>query len=313
MKPEQTFHDHVQEIRRRVAWLVLVIGVAAIAGYAFRVPIIDFLQRPYGSPLFYTSPAGSFNFVIKIATMVGLVAGLPFIIYHLIRFLEPALPVAIKKSFLAEAILSSCLLALLGMAFGFFVIMPTSLHFFSGFSSNVIKPWISADAYLSYVINVLVTFAVLFQIPLVVLLINRIKPIPPRQMLKYQRHIVVGAFLIAVILPFTYDPISQFVLAVPIIFLYYFSVILVWLANRRKTIPAQVATVKSKPAKAQPVMVTAEDQEPKDEPVAVQPASVLQAAVKVTKPSHSRRTPLKLDALNSVHPGSNLLDLSGQS
>jgi len=204
-----------------------------VVGYALRKPIISFLQRPLKGPLYYTSPAGSFNFVLKTAGMLGLAISLPLIVYHLIRFVEPALPSPIKRRLILKVVVFSTLLAAMGAAFGFFIMVPMSLHFFSTYASATIKPIISVDEYLSYVISVVVTFAVLFQIPLGVLFINRIKPLQPKKMLKYQRHVVVGAFFLAVILPFTYDPVSQFIMAVPIVFLYYLSVILVWIANRR--------------------------------------------------------------------------------
>jgi sec-independent protein translocase protein TatC len=233
VKPSQTFHDHVAELRRRLLWIILAIGSSGIVGYLFRVPVIRFLQKPLGAPLYYTSPAGSFNFVIKIAYVIGIFIALPVIVYQLVRFIEPALPIRIKNKIIAKVITASFFLALLGAAFGFYIIIPTSLHFFMGYSTNVVKPLISATEYLTYVINVILTFALLFQIPLVVLFINYVRPIKPKDLLKYQKHIIVGAFILSVILPFTYDPVTQFVMAVPIVFLYYLSIVILIIANRR--------------------------------------------------------------------------------
>lgn len=212
---------------------MLVIAVSATLGYVFRDQITQLLQQPLGKPLFYSSPAGSFNFVMKISFMLGAFVALPVLVYQLIRFVEPALPVPIKKSLITKIVGASFGLALVGSAFGFYVIIPQSLHFFFGYSNNTIQPLISATEYLSYVTNILLTFALMFQIPLIILFINRIKPIKPGKLLKYQRHVIVAAFLIAVLLPFTYDPITQFIIAVPIVFLYYFSVFLLWTTNRR--------------------------------------------------------------------------------
>lgn len=248
MTRTQTFHDHVQELRRRIAWLVLTIGVSSVAGYVLRVPIIRILQHPLGAPLFYTSPAGGFNFVLKVSTSIGIMIALPLVVYHLVRFVEPALPQPIKRSIIARVVLFSTMLASLGVAFGFFVMIPMSLHFFATFSSAAVKPWISVDEYLSFVLGLLVTFAALFQIPLVVLFINRIKPIKPSQLLRYQRHIIVSAFVLAVILPFTYDPVSQFIMAVPIVFLYYFSILLVWYSNRRTIYTGKVISEQEIPS-----------------------------------------------------------------
>lgn len=240
MTPSQTFHDHVGELRRRIAWIVLTIGLGSAVGYMLRTRVINLIQHPLGAPLFYTSPAGSFNFVLKTASIIGFMLALPLVIYHLIRFIEPALPNPIKKSLIIQTVLFSTVLAVMGVGFAFYIMVPMSLHFFATFSSATIKPLISADEYLTYVLNLLLTFGVLFQIPLIMLFINRVKPLQPRKILKYQRYVVVGAFVLAVILPFTYDPISQFIMAVPIIFLFYFSVMLIWWANRHVTYEAEI-------------------------------------------------------------------------
>ncbi len=232
MVNSQTFHDHVKELRRRTLWVVVAIGISAGISYALRVRIISVLQRPLGAPLFYTSPAGSFNFVIKLSMIIGMFITLPIIIYQLLRFIEPALPKRINKSFMMKVIGASFLLALAGIAFGYFYMIPLSLKFFAGYSTKVIKPLISANEYLSYVSNNLIIFALVFQIPLIILFINWIKPIKPSQLLKYQRHVVVGAFGLAIVLPFTYDPLSQFIVAIPIVVLYYISVVLLLVANR---------------------------------------------------------------------------------
>ncbi len=248
MAQSQTFHDHVNELRRRILWVVLAIGVSAGIAYALRMRLVMMLQRPLGAPLFYNSPAGSFNFILKLAMTIGMFVALPVAIYHILRFVEPALPVTIKKWFMVKVIGSSFLLALAGVSFAFFLMVPMSLKFFGGYSSAQIKPLISANEYLSFVTNHMVIFALVFQIPLIVLFINWIKPFSPRKLLKYQKHVIVGAFGIAIILPFTYDPLSQFIVAIPVVVLYYISVILLWIVNRgKKVAPKSVVKPKIEP------------------------------------------------------------------
>jgi len=232
--PSQTFHDHIKELRRRLMLVILAIGISGgIAFWLYR-PILVQLQRPLGQTLFYTSPAGSFNFIMKLSLLIGFFVALPVAIYHLVRFIEPALPKPITKSMLVKVIGASFLLASSGIAFAYFIMIPLSLHFFAGYSSAEIKPLISANEYLTYVINNFLMFAVAFQIPLLVLFINWITPLKPGKLLKYQRHVIVGAFGIALVLPFTYDPASQFIVALPIIALYYVSIVLLVIANRKK-------------------------------------------------------------------------------
>jgi Tat protein translocase TatC len=187
-----------------------------------------------------------------ILTIVGLFIALPVIVYQLLSFIGPALPTKMGRKIMTKVITGSLLLATAGVVFGYYVIVPLSLHFFARYSTGQLKPLISSDSYLTYLTNNLVIFALVFQIPLVILFIDRIKPLTPGGLLRYQRHIIVGAFVLALILPFTYDPISQFVVAIPIVVLYYLSVLLVWRSQRRrkrKLVSATTAT----PAPVAPV------------------------------------------------------------
>lgn len=234
MNQSQTFQEHLAELRRRLMWVGGALIISGCLGYILRNPMIHLIQAPLGSPLYYTTPAGSFNFVIKVATVFAIFITLPVIIYQLVRFIEPALSVRLKTGYLIRLIISSCSLAAIGILFGYYVIIPMSLNFFGGYSSSIVKPLISANEYLSFVISILVSSMLMFQIPLLILFINYVRPLKPRDLLKYQKHVVIGSFIVAVILPFTYSPISQFVLALPIIILYYFSVLVVIMVNRKR-------------------------------------------------------------------------------
>ena len=256
MVPSQpTFQDHIKELRHRVLWVILAIGLSGAIAYVLRVRLTTILQHPLGAPLYYTSPAGSFNFVLKLSLIIGVFIALPVMLYQILRFIEPALPMRIKRGLMVKVIGSSFLLAVAGVCFGFFLMIPMSLHFFLGYSTAQIKPIITADEYLSFVLNHLLTFAVAFQIPMIFLFINRIKPLQPSMLLKYQRHVIVGAFGLAILLPFTYDPLSQFIVAIPIVVLYYFSIVLLWIANRGKKYKPAPAVTPELSYKPQPVPV----------------------------------------------------------
>lgn len=253
----ENFHHHVKELRRRLVWVVLAVGISGALGYVFRAPVIKLLQNPLGAPLFYTSPAGSFNFIMKVSTIIGVFIALPVIVFQLLKFIEPALPKKIGNSSLLGLILTSFMLALSGIAFGFFVMIPISLKFFAGYSNAQIQPLISAEEYLNFVLNTLIFFALVFQLPLITLFGNTIKPTKPRKLLKYQKHVVVGSLAVALILPFTYDPVSQFVMAMPIIVLFYISVAVLWVVDRRASKKLK-KMVRKQDAKAQKPQVVAE-------------------------------------------------------
>lgn len=227
-----TFQAHVKELRHRLYWVFGTFICIGAVTYNFRDDVLKILQKPLGAPLYYSSPVGGFNFNLKSVAVVSLFLALPMIVYQVVKFIEPALTSRIGRKKLVLIVGTSFTLAVMGIAFGYYCVLPLSLHFFSGFSSKQVRPLIFADQYLSFLMSNILVFALVFQIPLVALFINWIKPLPPRKVLHYQRYVIVGAFAIALILPFTYSPISQFIVAVPIIFLYYLSIVFIMFANR---------------------------------------------------------------------------------
>ena len=232
MNSSETFHDHVRELRNRLLVVLICVANFSVLGYIGRNLIINFIHRPLGTQLYYTTPAGAFNLMMKISIIVGVFLTIPILLYNVIRFMEPALTKKLSKKHIHTTIFFSCLLAVVGAAFGYFILLPLSLHFFGGYSSKNIAPLLSANDYFNYVINLIIAFAILFQIPLIMDFINRIKPFKPKQLIKYQKYVIVSAIVIAIVLPFTYDPITQFVVAIPIIALYYLSVIIITINNR---------------------------------------------------------------------------------
>lgn len=230
----QPFTEHVQELRRRLLWVALVLVSAGGVAYLYRQSIIDFVARPLKQTLFYTSPSGGFTFIMQICLTVGATAAIPVFVYHLARFTAPAFENGkLSSRRILAIILATTLLAIAGLAFAYWVVLPDSFHFFAGFSGGSVKPLITANEYLNFTLGAAVTFAMLFQLPLLLLFFNSIKRFPPGSLRKYRRHVIVGSLALALILPFTYDPITQFVVAVPVIALYELSIMLIWLSNRR--------------------------------------------------------------------------------
>ena len=151
------------------------------------------------------------------------------------RFIQPAISSSQHRHYILKSTATSMLLGMSGAAFGYFVVIPASLRFFAKFDTNLVHSLISASNYFSFVLNCILTFAIIFQIPVVIGSINNITPISPSSILKYQKLVIFGSFVISLVLPFTYDPLSQLVLAAPIIGLYYLSIILLSISNRKNS------------------------------------------------------------------------------
>src|SRR5690606_20255917 len=111
--------------------------------------------------------------------------------------------------------------------------LPAALHFLSNFSTGSVTSLISANEYFNFVMIYVACFALLFQMPLIIAFINKITPLTPRLLMKKQRFVILGSFIVAAIITPTPDPLNQTLMALPIIGLYQSSIGVVWQSNRR--------------------------------------------------------------------------------
>jgi sec-independent protein translocase protein TatC len=231
---EQSLHQHLQELRRRGLWTFSVIAGGAGLGYYFRVRLIALLQRPLHQHLYYTSPTGSFEFTMKLCLLVGFVLALPVLLYHVLRYIEPAFQRRFSRPLICLVISLSLLLALGGIVFAYYVSLPAALRFFNSVNSSQITPLISVDEYFRFVFAYLVSFAVVFQLPLILLFIDHVTPLGPGSLGRCRKFVVVGAFAIAIITPSAPDPLSQIILALPIILLYEVTLLIIRVRHWRR-------------------------------------------------------------------------------
>ena len=227
-----TFLDHALELRSRLILSLGFLLLGSVAGYFFEDRILAFLVRPLGQPLYYTSPGGGFSFTLEIAVFFGFVVCLPFLVFQSLRFVEPAIP---KRARFSVGFLlgGSLFLMLAGMAFAYFVSLPIALNFLSKFSSDEVKSLISAREYFSFVLTYLLGFGLLFQLPLVLVFVNRTVPLRFSQLMRWQRLVILGAFVVAAVLTPTPDVVNQTIMAIPIILLYQLAILIVWFSNWR--------------------------------------------------------------------------------
>lgn len=239
-----TFAEHIQELRRRLMWSLLAVAAGASVGYFLHERIVWLLQQPLGEQLYYTAPTGAFSFIIKVCCVFGFIVSLPVVTYQAFGFFEPLIPVKTRRSLLGYVLLS-VLLAGVGIAFAYFVSLPGALHFLVGFGSAAgdIHALITAEEYFNFVLAYIAGFAALFQLPLIILFINKVTPLKPKQLLGGIRYVILGSFIAAAIITPTPDPINQTLMAAPIILLYFVSVVVIAGINAAKRCKRPVASV----------------------------------------------------------------------
>ncbi len=224
------FIKHVQELRTRMVWCALALAVSSFVGFMLHENLLALIQHPLGQTLYFTSPTGGFNFIFKLSITFGFVISLPVIMYHAIKFLSPMIGTQTIK--VTTYTLWSLSLVYCGVIFAYIVSLPAALNFLTSFGGDNIQALITADEYFSFALAYMAGFAVLFQIPLIMLLLNRINPQNPGKLIRAQKFIILGSFIIAAILTPTPDPFNQLIMALPIILLYQVGIILIWAVNR---------------------------------------------------------------------------------
>lgn len=221
-----SFAGHLEELRRRLTVTAIVLCAGLMLGWAFQGPITRLLIRPLGDKLYYSSPTGGLDFIMSLSISLGIILALPVAVYNLLKFVEPAGTIRLARRGLRLLVISF-LLASAGVAFAYFVSLPSALHFLKSFDALNVTPLIAAREYLTFVMTYLVAFAVIFQLPLIISFIDRIKPIKPSKLFKKQRWVIVASFVIAAFATPTPDPMNQTIMALPLIILFNISIVVV--------------------------------------------------------------------------------------
>jgi len=143
--------------------------------------------------------------------------------------------------------IASGVLAAIGMAFGYFVGLPAAMHFLMNqFMTPQIQPLLTIQSYMSFVMVYMLGSALLLQVPLILLIINRIKPLKPQKLLSLQceRWVIVIGFVGGALMNPNPNLMAQLIVVVPIILAYQIGVLLVWLANRGRPTNEQLSKLR---------------------------------------------------------------------
>jgi sec-independent protein translocase protein TatC len=239
------FIEHLYELRRRVFIAVLSITIWATAAYFVQQHIVAALLKPAAHQEFiYTSVGGGIDFLFRVCIYTGIVFSIPVIVFQILKYLEPLIKRDAMR-FMLIGSMASGVLAIIGIAFGYFVGLPAALHFLlHQFTSDQIHPLLTIQSYMSFVTLYMLGSALLFQLPLILVLINRIKPLQPKKLLAKERWVILIAFVLGGIINPSPRIQDQVLLAGPIILTYQIGILLVWLYNRRPSRPASVMSLR---------------------------------------------------------------------
>lgn len=227
-----SFHTHLKELRNRLFLVAIIFIIASGVAYFFRDPLLGFLTAPLGDHKLYNiTVGGQFNFIFQVMMYFGIAASFPFALVLLYGFIAPSLPkVAQKKALFIFSL--STFLFVSGAAFGYYYAIPGAMRFLLTFAGDQLTAIITGESYLSFVLAYTLGVGLLFQIPLLMIIINWITPLKPKKLLKFERYVIVVAFIVAGLITPTPDAVNQSIIAAPVIGMYQIGFIAV-VASRR--------------------------------------------------------------------------------
>jgi len=222
---EATLVEHLGELRARIVVSLVALFTGFVAAYVVHGHILDWLNRPLPDnvpkPL-TLGPAEPFLTSVKISLLAGFLLALPIILWQVWAFLAPAVEEHSQRVISAFVMLATLLLVG-GIAFGYYVALPAAIHFLTNFDKAHYQIELRAKDYYSFTTLVLFAMAVVFELPLFVLGLVRLRILSAAQLRRNWRVGIVAVVALSVALPGV-DPVTTTIEMVPLLFLYFLAV-----------------------------------------------------------------------------------------
>jgi sec-independent protein translocase protein TatC len=229
---EMSFLEHLEELRRRIFKMLAAVVVIAVGAYYYSDKLIDYFTKPL-PVVYFMAPTEAIMVRIKISMIVGVLVGIPVILYQLWMFVGPGL---LKREIkiVAPIVLSATIFFLGGASFCFFLVLPYAMKFLLSYGTANMQPLISIDSYMSFAGMLILAFGLIFELPVVSFILGRVGIVTSRMLSRWRRYAIIIILIAAAILTPTPDMINQLLLAGPLYILYEISILVVWLTGKKR-------------------------------------------------------------------------------
>lgn len=238
---EESLISHLVELRTRLVRAAIAIVIVFVALSPFMKQIFDALSAPLmvalpaGSKLLATGVIAPFMVPLKVTLFAAFLVALPYVLYQVWAFIAPGL-YKHEKRLALPLIVSSLAMFALGMAYCYFVVFRMVFTFIAGFAPDSVNFAPDIDSYFGFVISMFIAFGLTFEVPIVVMVLNRMGIASLEKLKQARPYVIVGAFIIAAIVT-PPDVLSQLLLAIPLVLLYQVGLWLVAMFGRKDEAP----------------------------------------------------------------------------
>lgn len=236
-----SFFEHLAELRVRIIHSLIAIGVGMVAGLAVSEKVIGFIVQPMQKALranglqdklIYTSPTGLIGLIITLGLYLGIVIASPFVLYQIWLFIAPGLYKRERRA-VVGFVFSSFSLFLLGIAFGYFIMLPYVLRFLTSFKGPF-EPLISINEYFDLILIVIMGLGIIFELPILIFFLSLFGIVNTRFLIKNFRYAILIITIIAAAVTPSPDATTMLIFMSPMVGLYFVGIAVAWFVERRK-------------------------------------------------------------------------------
>src|SRR2546428_1967587 len=204
---------HIADLKRRLYWCGFTFIVACVITFPHADEMITWLKKPYHDDLIFYAPTEAIFAAIKVALLGGITLCMPAFLYHLWKFIEPALLPGERRWIVPFLAIASVFFAM-GVSFANFVIVPLALQFMLQFGiDRALVPQLGVGFYVDFNVKFLLTFGFAFELPLAITLLSRLRVVTPDLLARYRKHAIMVNLILSAILTPTSDLFNLLLMA----------------------------------------------------------------------------------------------------
>jgi sec-independent protein translocase protein TatC len=226
---ELTIMEHLQELRRRLIIAAAAVILAVTGSLIFTKQLLEWLTAPARDSvedvtIIFTDPVGYWAAYFRVALLAGIAIAMPVLVYETLAFIGPGLTRA-ERRWVYPVALGASVAFVAGAAFAYYIELPPALHFLLN-SGEGIEPFINVTSYIDFTTRLMLVTGLVFELPLFVMGLAKLHIVSSRKLIGWWRYAFVLAFVISAIVTPSIDPITQTLVAVPMVILYFLGIIL---------------------------------------------------------------------------------------
>jgi len=220
-----SFIEHLEELRKRILYSIACVGAISVVGFFFAPKVLFIIIEKSGiETAYFFSPIEAFTAQIKTGLFLGILASFPFILYQTWAFIGPGLTGKEKKisiSYLSFGLM----LFIVGILFGYFILIPFGLKFLLSFGTEYLQPLMNISKYLNFIFWCLLGSGFLFQLPLLLFFLIKLGIVDIETITKHRAEAIVAILILCAIITPTGDFFTLLLISVPLLLLFEASII----------------------------------------------------------------------------------------